>query len=139
VLNIIVVFVEHLLRLGEQALSFIFLDELLLCSRHLLSPFLVQIEHALLASLSGGHCRLLLLFEKFPLLGFGLLGLDASCALHTLEFVLLNDDGLGLQPLLGLLADISELLLGERTRLLLLCVACCQLVHSKKGGHLTEE
>ena len=67
----------------------------------------------MLSGLGSGHCGLLLLLEEASLLDLSLLGLDLGCGLHALEILLLDNDGLGLLALIGLFANVAQLLLGE--------------------------
>lgn len=55
VLHIVVVLVEHLLGLGQEAVSLFLIDGLLLSGWHLVSTFLVKVKHSLLSCLSSSH------------------------------------------------------------------------------------
>jgi hypothetical protein len=113
VLDIIVIFVEHLLSLGEETISFVLVDDLLLCGWHLECSLFIEVEHSLLSCFGCCHGGFLLFLEKASLLDLSLLGLDLGCRLHALELVLLDNGGLGFLAFFGLLADVAQLLLGE--------------------------
>jgi hypothetical protein len=108
-----VVLVEHLLRLGQQAVGLFLVDDLLLSGGHLSGSLLVEVEHALLAGFSRGHGDVLLLLEHASVLYLLVLGLDLGRRLHAFDLVSLDDDRLRLLAGLGLLADLAQLVLGQ--------------------------
>ena len=55
VLHVVVVLVEHLLRLSEETLSLFLIDDLLLSGWHLCCSFFVQVKHTLLPCLGSSH------------------------------------------------------------------------------------
>ncbi len=112
-LDIVVVLIEQLLSLCQETISLFLINQLLLGGWHLEGALFVEVEHSLLSRLSSGHCRLLLLLEETALLDLCLLGGDLGGGFHALELVVLDDDGFGFLALLGLLADVAQLLLGQ--------------------------
>ena len=113
VLHVVVVLVHHLLGLRQQTLCLFLIYQLLLSRRHLVRTLLVQLKHALLSGLGSSHGRILLLFEESSLLNLLLLRLNLGGGLHALELILIDDYGLALLALLGLLSDFPQLILGQ--------------------------
>lgn len=113
VLHVVVVLVHHLLGLRQQTLRLFLIYQLLLSRRHLVRTLLVQLNHALLSGLGSSHGRILLFFEESSLLNLLLFRLNLGGGLHAIELILIDDYGLAFLAFLGLLSDISQLLLGQ--------------------------
>ena len=112
-LHVVVVLVEHLLRLCQESLSLLLINHLLLSRRHLSGSLLVQVKHFLFSCLGSSHSGVFLFLEEASLLDLLLLGLNLGGTLHAFKLVMLNHDGLRLLALLSLFTDVSQLLLSE--------------------------
>lgn len=140
VFDIVVLFVEHLLGLGQQGVVLVRLSLLVFSLGNFGLTSLVHLKHAGFASLSlvtvgvtylgGGHLLIFLLSQQSALLNLLFLSLNLGTALDAVELVLGKDNGVALLAGLALAANGAQLVLREHScacgalRALVFVVAC---------------